>query len=153
SNLMRNTLPLLSVLVMAGAFLSGCAYTNNVENKFGRGMANTADIVRAGEFRRSVEQTGIFNGPEAAYSTGFIRGVNRTLCRTGIGIFEAATAPIPPFHPVFTDHFAPGPVYPDNYTPGLVADSMFATDTYLGYSGGDVLPFVPGSRFEVFEMH
>src|SRR6185369_12674545 len=121
---MRKTLSLLAVLVMASGFLSGCAYTNNVENKFGRGMANTYDIVRAGEFRRSVEQTAIFNGPEAAYSTGFIRGVNRTLCRTGIGVIEVATAPLPPFHPLFSNHFAPGPVYPDNYTPNLIADSM-----------------------------
>ncbi len=150
---MRKTLPLLAVLVMAGAFLSGCAYTNNVENKFGRGMANTYDIVRMGEFRRSMEQSALFQGPDTAYSTGFIHGVNRTLSRTGIGVYEVVTAPIPPFHPVFTDKFAPGPVYPDNYTPGLVADSMFATDTELGYSGGDVLPFVPGVRFRVFDMH
>ena len=150
---MRKTLLLLAVLVMAGAFLSGCAYTNNVESKFGRGMANSYDIVRAGEFRRSVEQTSLFEGPDAAYTTGFFRGINRTICRTGIGVYEVVTAPIPPFHPVFTDHFAPGPVYPDNYTPGVVADSMFATDTELGYSGGDVLPFIPGERFEIFEMH
>lgn len=150
---MRKTLLLLAVLVMAGAFLSGCAYTNNVENKFGRGMANTYDIVRAGEFRRSMEQTALFDGPDTAYTTGFFRGINRTLCRTGIGVYEVATAPIPPFHPVFTDHFAPGPVYPDNYTPGVVADSMFATDTILGFGGGDVLPFVPGQRFTVFETH
>jgi putative exosortase-associated protein (TIGR04073 family) len=149
---MRKTLPLLAVLV-SGVLLSGCAYTDKVENKFGRGMANTYDIVRAGEFRRSTEQTAVFNGPDAAYGTGFMRGINRTLCRTGIGVYEVVTAPIPPFHPVFTDHFAPGPVYPDNYTPSVVADSMFATDTELGYSGGDVLPFVPGSRFRIFEMH
>jgi putative exosortase-associated protein (TIGR04073 family) len=150
---MRKTLLLLALVGIAGTLLSGCAYTNNVENKFGRGMANSFDVVRAGEFRRTMEQSGLFQGPDMAYSTGFVRGVNRTLCRTGIGIFEVATAPIPPFHPLFTDHFAPGPVYPDNYTPGLIDDSMFATDTELGYSGGDILPFVPGSRFRVFDMH
>jgi putative exosortase-associated protein (TIGR04073 family) len=150
---MRKTLPLLSVLIMAGALLSGCAYTDKVETKFGRGVANTADIVRAGEFRRSMEQTALFQGPETAYSTGFFRGINRTLSRTGIGIYEVVTAPIPPFHPVATDHFAPGPVYPDNYNPGVVADSAFATDTLLGFSGGPVLPMVPGSRFTIFEMH
>src|SRR5438477_5957375 len=150
---MRKTLSLLAVLVMAGAFLSGCAYTNRVENKFGRGMANTYDIVRGGEFRRTVEQTALFNGPDAAYSTGFMRGINRTLCRTGIGVFEVATAPLPPFHPLFTDQFAPGPVYPDNYTPSLIADSMFASDSELGFSGGDILPCIPGSRFHIFEMH
>ena len=150
---MRKTLPLLAVLGIAVIFASGCAYTNNVENKFGRGMAKTYEIVRAGEFRRSMEQTAAFEGPDMAYSTGFIHGFNRTLSRTGIGVYEVVTAPFPPYHPVFTDQFAPGPVYPDNYTPGLVADSMFATDTELGYSGGDVLPFIPGMRFRVFDMH
>lgn len=150
---MRKTLLLLTVLVTAGAFLSGCAYTDKVENKFGRGMANSYDIVRAGEFRRSMEQTALFDGPDAAYTTGFFRGINRTLCRTGIGVYEVVTAPIPPYHPVFTHQFAPGPVYPDNYTPGVVADSMFATDTLVGFGGGDILPFVPGERFTVFETH
>jgi putative exosortase-associated protein (TIGR04073 family) len=147
---MRKTLPLLSVLGLAAIFASGCA---NVENKFGRGMANTFEIVRGGEFRRSVEQTGLFDGPDTAYTTGFVHGLNRSLARTGIGVYEVVTAPFPPYHPVFTDQFAPGPVYPDNYTPGLVADSMFATDTELGYSGGDVFPFLPGCRFRVFDMH
>ena len=150
---MRKTLPLLIVLGAAVLLSSGCAYTNKVEGKFGRGMANTYEIVRGGEFRRSMEQSAVFQGPDTAYSVGFIHGFNRTLSRTGIGVYEVVTAPFPPYHPVCTDQFAPGPVYPDNYTPGLVADSMFATDTELGYSGGDVLPFVPGVRFRVFDMH
>lgn len=150
---MRKTLPLLAVLGVAVLFTSGCAYTNKVENKFGRGMANTYDIVRGGEFRRSMEQTALFQGPDMAYSTGFMHGLNRTFARTGIGVYEVVTAPFPPYHPVFTDQFAPGPVYPDNYTPGLISDSIFATDTELGYSGGDVLPFIPGERFRVFDMH
>lgn len=144
------TLPLLAVVTLAGLFASGCA---NVEDKFGRGMANSADIIRMGEFRRSMEQTALFQGPDTAYSTGFVRGIDRTLARTGIGVYEMVTAPIPPYGPVFTDHFAPGPVYPDNYNPSILADSMFATDTYLGYSGGNELPFLPGNRFSVFEMH
>jgi putative exosortase-associated protein (TIGR04073 family) len=147
---MRKTLPFLVVLGIASLFVSGCA---NVEGKFGRGMANTYEIVRGGEIRRSMEQTALFEGPDTAYSTGFVHGLNRTLGRTGIGIYEMVTAPFPPYHPIFTDTFAPGPVYPDNYTPGIIADSMFATDTDVGYSGGDVAPFLPGVRFRVFEMH
>jgi putative exosortase-associated protein (TIGR04073 family) len=130
--------------------VSGCA---NVEQKFGRGMGNVFEIVRAGEFRRTMEQTALFDSPDAAYSIGFVRGVNRTLARTGIGVYEVVTAPFPPYGPVFTDCFAPGPVYPDNFKPGLVAGSMFATDTYIGFSGGDVAPMVPGSRFMVFDTH
>jgi len=147
---MRNTLPLLAAVALAGALASGCA---NVEKKFGRGMSNMFEIVRGGEFRRTMEQTGLFDGPDAAYGTGFVRGINRTMARTGIGIYEVVTAPFPPYDPVFTDHFAPGPVYPDNYLPGLLEDSMFATDSNLGFSGGDVAPFIPGSRFRIFDTH
>jgi len=145
---MRNKIPLLLLAALTAALASGCA---NVENKFGRGMANTFEIVRAGEFRRTMEQTAIFDSPDTAYTTGFIRGINRTFARTGIGIYEMVTAPFPPYHPVFTNTFAVKPVYPDNYTPDLVEDSMFATDTYVGYSGGDTAPLIPGSRFQIFE--
>jgi len=147
---MRKTLPFLVVLGIAALFASGCA---NVENKFGRGMSNSYEIVRGGEFRRTMEQTALFEGPDTAYSVGFVHGLDRTLARTGIGVYEVVTAPFPPYHPLFTDKFSVGPVYPDNYQPGLIADSMFATDTELGYSGGDVMPFVPGVRFRVFDMH
>jgi hypothetical protein len=42
-------------------------------------------------------------------------------------------------------------VYPDSYKPRLLSDSTFDTDTSLGFSGGDVMPFVPGSRFHIFD--
>jgi putative exosortase-associated protein (TIGR04073 family) len=147
---MRKTIPLLAVLAVAGALASGCA---NTERKFGRGMSNTLEITRLGEMRRTMEQTALSDGPEAAYTTGFIRGLNRTLARTGIGIYEVVTAPFPSYDPIFTDYLSPGPVYPDSYKPDLVEDSAFATDTNLGYSGGDIAPFVPGSRFSVFDTH
>ncbi len=146
---MRKTFPLLALVAIA-AFASGCA---NTERKFGRGMSNMMEVVRLGEMRRSVEQTGLWDGYDAAFTTGFIRGLNRTLARTGVGIYEVVTAPLPPYDPVLTGYLAPGPVYPDNYKPGLPEDSLFATDTNLGYSGGDVLPIVPGSRFRIFDTH
>ena len=147
---MRNTFPLLAIVVIAGALATGCA---NTEQKLGRGVGNTLEITRWGELRRSVEQTGVFEGPDAAYTTGVIRGFNRTMARTGVGLYEIVTAPFPPYDPVFTDYLAPSPVYPDNYTPSLVDDPTFATDTSLGFSGGDIAPFVPGSRFSVFDVH
>ena len=145
---MRKTASFLAAVLLTAGLAAGCA---NVENKFGRGMSNTFEIVRGGEFRRTMEQTALVDGPDTAYGTGFIRGVNRTLARTGIGIYEVVTAPFPPYGPVFTDHFSPGPVYPDNYTPGILEDSMFATDSHLGFSGGEVFPMIPGSRFKIFE--
>lgn len=146
---MRKILSLMAVVSIA-ALATGCA---NTERKFGRGMANVMEPVRMGELRRSMEQTALFDGPDAGYTTGFIKGLNRTLARTGVGVYEIVTAPFPPYHPVLTSYLSPGPVYPDSYTPTLVEDSTFATDTNLGFSGGDMMPIVPGSRFRIFDTH
>jgi putative exosortase-associated protein (TIGR04073 family) len=147
---MRNKIPFLAALLLTGVLAGGCA---NTEKKLGRGMSNTYEIVRMGEFRRTVEQSCLFDGPSVGYTTGTIRGFNRTLARTGLGLYEVVTCPFPPYDPVLTDYFAPGPVFPDNYTPGLIEDPALSTDTNLGYSGGDIAPFVPNSRFRVFETH
>lgn len=147
---MRKTLSLLAVLGLLATLGTGCA---NTEKKLGRGMRNTFDIVRMGELRRTAEQTALFDGPEVGYTTGFVRGLNRTLARTGVGLYEIVTCPFPPYDPVCTDYLAPEPVYPDNYQPTLAEDSTFATDTNLGFSGGDVAPFYPGSRFRIFDTH
>jgi putative exosortase-associated protein (TIGR04073 family) len=147
---MRKTLPLLAVLVIAGTMATGCA---NTERKLGRGIANMFEIVRWGEFQRSCEQAALWEGGDTAYTYGAIHGIDRTLARTGIGLYEVVTFPIPPYGPVFTDTFSPNPVYPENFTPGVKADRMYATDADLGFSGGDVAPWWPGSRFRIFEGH
>jgi putative exosortase-associated protein (TIGR04073 family) len=147
---MRNKVPLFATVFITGLLAVGCA---NTEQKFGRGMSNMFEIVRTGEMRRTMEQTALFDGPDTGYTTGFVRGLNRSLARTGVGIYEVVTAPFPPYHPVFTDYLAPNPVYPDNYTPGLMEDSLWATDSNLGFAGGDISPFLPGSRFRIFDNH
>ncbi|HNR70193.1 MAG TPA: exosortase system-associated protein, TIGR04073 family [Verrucomicrobiota bacterium] len=147
---MRNTFTLLASLAMAGALLTGCA---NTEKKLGRGMSNMTELVRLGEMRRSIEQTALFDQPGGHYATGFLRGLNRTLARTGVGLYEVVTAPFPPYDPIFTDYLSPNPVYPDNYRPGILDDAMFATDANMGFSGGDIFPYIPGSRFKIFETH
>ncbi len=116
-------------------------------------MRNSFEIVRGSEFRRSVEQDGLFHGPEYGYTTGFIKGINKSLARTGIGLYEMITAPFPPYDPVAVKYLSPDPAYPDSYKPSLMEDSMFATDANLGFSGGDVLPMVPGSKFRIFDTH
>jgi putative exosortase-associated protein (TIGR04073 family) len=146
---MRKSFSLLLV-ALAGVFASGCA---NVEQKFGRGVSNTFEIVRMGELRRTMEQTMLFDTPDQSYATGFVKGMNRTLARTGVGIYEIVTAPLPPYHPVFTDYLAPGPVYPDSYRPALIEDSTYATDAYIGFAPGDIAPMVPGSRFSIFDIN
>ena len=165
---MRSFVTLLALISVIA--LIGCA---GPERKFGRGMNNFTEVARMGELRRSVEQTAIWDGTEAAYTTGFIRGINRTVARTGIGIYEVITAPFPPYRPLCTSTnrlypdfsirnstFPWGglvlpeePVFPDNYRPTLLSDSFFATDTSLGFSGGDVAPMIPGSRFHIFDNY
>jgi putative exosortase-associated protein (TIGR04073 family) len=143
---MQRSLSLLFSVVGFGLLLTGCA---GPEQKFGRGLANVTEIVRLGELSRSMEQTAIYNGPEVAYTTGFVHGFNRTIGRTLTGAFEVVTAPIPPYdEPLF---LPVDPVYPMSYRPGIMEDSIFATDVSMGFSGGDIAPFIPGSRFRIFE--
>jgi putative exosortase-associated protein (TIGR04073 family) len=149
---MRNVMPLLALAGLAALFTSGCA---GPEQKLGRGVSNTLEITRLGEMRRSIEQTAVFESPSAGYTAGAVTGVTRTLARTGLGLFEIVTFPAPMpgtgYGPMFTRYLTPGPVYPESYKPGLISETTFDTDTYTGFNGGDVAPFIPGSRFRVFD--
>jgi len=132
---------------VAAMFVAGCT---GPEQKLGRGVSNSWDIVRLGEMRRTIEQTAILNSPDEGYTTGVIRGADRSVQRTAFGLYEIITFPFPPYHPVLTKYFCVHPPYPESYKPGLISDPLFDTDTYTGFSGGDIAPFVPGSRFTVF---
>jgi putative exosortase-associated protein (TIGR04073 family) len=156
---------LFFVAVLGVVSLTGCA---GPENKFGRGMNNMTEIVRAGELRRSMEQTMLWDGPSQA-PVGFARGFTRTMTRTGIGIYEVVTFPIPPYRPLLapqgrlypdpsmrTRKYPWGglempeqPVFPETYKPGLPAGGLYDTDAFVGFSGGDVAPSFPGSKFRV----
>jgi len=157
-------------LALAGVIVLGvgCA---GPEKKLGRGMLNATEFARGGEIRRSMEQTALWENTDSAFTTGFIRGVNRSFVRTGIGIYEILTFPFPSYDPMLTstNRIYPDPnvrnnkypwggmvlteypTYPDSYRPGLMEDSIFATDTSLGFSGGDVAPMIQGSRFRIFD--
>jgi putative exosortase-associated protein (TIGR04073 family) len=145
---MRNAMLFLALAGLAALFTSGCA---GPEQKLGRGISNSLEITRLGEMRCSIEQTAVFESPSAGYTAGAASGLNRTLARTGLGLYEIVTAPFPPYHPIWTGYLSPGPAYPDSYKPGLVSGSTFDTDTYAGFSGGEVAPYIPGSRFRVFD--
>lgn len=160
---MRKSATLLTAFV-AIAFLTGC---DGPARKLGRGLNNFSEPMRMGELTRSIEQTGLWEGPHQAYTTGLIRGINRTFARTAIGLSEILTFPIPtpdydpyffpnkwfqdPFRKVEMDEFREDLNYPDNYRPMKHHDPIFSTDTGVGFSGGELLPFIPGSRFRVFE--
>jgi putative exosortase-associated protein (TIGR04073 family) len=145
---MRNVTTLLALAALAALFTSGCA---GPDRKLGRGFDNSFEIVRLGEMRRTIEQTSVFDSPGIGATAGVIHGFNRSLERTGLGLFEVATFPLPPYNPILTKYFKPEPVFPESFKPGRLSDPLFDTDTYTGFSGGDVAPFIPGSRFTIFD--
>lgn len=146
---MNARLGFVAVCAVGGALLlSGCA---GPEQKLGRGLRNTTELIRWGELRRTVEQTALFDSPDHAYTTGLVRGFNRSMARVGIGLYEIVTAPFPPYGPVATTYLDPDPVYPDNYKPDILAVPAFDSSNELGFSGGDVAPMIPNSRFKIFD--
>jgi putative exosortase-associated protein (TIGR04073 family) len=151
-----------------GLWITGCA---GPEQKLGRGLSNVTEFARFGEISRSIEQTALWDGPQSAFTTGFIRGFNRSVARTAVGAFEVATFPAPPYKPLMTPKHRLYPdssirtttepygglklearkVYPASYQPNLISDALFSTDGSLGFSGGDIAPMIPGSRFRIFD--
>src|SRR4051812_17718648 len=148
STLMRISLPLLGAIALVAILGVGCA---GPEQKFGRGLGNMTEIVRGNEMQRSFEQGNLFDGPDTGVTMGFARGFDRTLARTGLGVYEVVTFPIPPYGPIWTSYLSPRPLYPDSYHPRKWADSMTETDHYFGFSGGEIAPWFPGSRFRIFD--
>lgn len=144
--------------------------------KLGRGLNNLTEFARMGEVRRSIEQASLWEGQHHGFTSGAIRGFNRGIARSLIGATEVVTFPIPSYDPWYGrdkfdyngDTFIGGPFrkdhvwtlnfmteaprYPDSYRPGPVADSIFATDTALGFASGEVAPFMIGSRFHIFDF-
>jgi putative exosortase-associated protein (TIGR04073 family) len=142
---MRNSNLILASLALVAALGAGCA---NTENKLGRGISNTFEVSRMGEFENSFESESLTGGGVA---TGLVKGFNKTVARTGVGIYEIVSAPFPPYHPVCTNYLSPVPAHPGSYERGHVSDITFDVDSETGFSGGEVLPLFPGSRFSVFE--
>jgi putative exosortase-associated protein (TIGR04073 family) len=144
---MRQLIFALAVVASAAA-LTGCT---GPERKLARGIDNTMEIVRWGDMRRSVEQEGVFSGPDYTYTYGSIHGFDQSVSRIGLGLYEIVTFPIPSYNPVLTSKVPALPQSPESFKPGLMDDTIFNTDTYTGFSGGDVAPFIPGSRFKIFD--
>ena len=154
---MRNKVLYFLSLIGLSTLIAGCA---GPEQKFGRGLNNMVEFARMGEIRRSMEQGAIFDTPgSGGITTGFFHGVNRSFERTGVGLYEVVTAPIPngaygDYGPIFFGEGylrSPDPVYPDSYKPDWLAETTMQPDTSLGFAGGDIAPYIPGSRFRVFD--
>lgn len=137
-------------VLAAAALVTGCA---GPESKLGRGLTNLTEFTRGAEFGRAVEQTAVFGAPDEMLTTGIIHGFDRTVERTAVGAYEVLTFPIP--------NHAPGdygpimrptdPPYTDSYKPNWIATSITSPDANLGFSGGDLAPMIPGSRFRIFD--
>ena len=104
-----------------------------------------------GDMRRSMEQTALYEGGDASVTTGVVKGFSKTMARTAVGAYEIVTFPIPSYDPICPGYLSPKPGYPDSYKPNLLADPIFTPDANLGFGGGDVMPFIPGSRFRIFD--
>jgi len=164
----------LSFLAIAAlVLLTGCS---GPSYKLGRGLNNVSELMRMGEVRRSIEQASLWEGSHHAFTSGTIRGFNRSVARSLIGVGEIVTFPFPSYDPWYgrenfkyngdvfiggpyrKDHFwsldfmTEAPRYPDSYKPGPSASTIFATDTALGFHAGEVASFIPGSRFHVFDF-
>jgi putative exosortase-associated protein (TIGR04073 family) len=143
-------IPFLGVALL----LSGCA---GPEEKLGRGFNNMTEAARLGEVSRSIEQNSILDYNNLGFSKGVLEGADLTVVRTAAGVAEVVTFPIPNHHPmnygpILTNVLTEYPGYPDSYKPQHVADQMMSPDTSLGFSGGDIIPFIPGSRFHIFDQ-
>ncbi|MFM2082624.1 MAG: hypothetical protein RL380_1315 [Verrucomicrobiota bacterium] len=151
---MRQTIFNLLGCATLAFVITGCA---GPEQKLGRGITNLMEPLRGGEMNRSVEQASLFVSPESGYTTGQVRGFNRTLARTGLGIWEIVTFPLPnhenSYGPVATGYLKGSPQYPDNYKPNwLGGDSSLSSDNALGIQdSGDVAPMFPGSHFRIHD--
>jgi putative exosortase-associated protein (TIGR04073 family) len=143
---MRSSPIILATVAAITLLTAGCT---GPEQKLGRGIRNSIEFARMGEIRYSAEQSALFDGRGASYTTGVIRGINRSIARTLAGAFEIATFPIPPYDPLYSK--AGSLVYPESYKPDTLADPLFSPDANFGFSGGDVAPFMMGSRFGIFD--
>ncbi len=135
----------IGAIAAAALVLTGCA---GPERKFSRGVNNVTEFTRLGEIRRSMEQTALWDSSDQAYTLGFVRGLNRSLVRTGVGLYEIITFPIPDYEPIFMPEH---PVYPDASRPNFISDPSWGPDGNLGFSGGDVAPHILGSKFRIFD--
>jgi len=147
---MRNATFFLALAALAALFTAGCA---GPEQRLGMGVNNITEFVRMGEMQRSIEQDSLFN-PQAGFATGVIHGFDQSVYRTVAGAYQIVTFPAGNYLTQTSfeqKHMPKGTPYPDSYHPGLPYTSTFETDTYTGFSGGNIAPFVPGNRFSIFE--
>ncbi|MBM3846805.1 MAG: exosortase system-associated protein, TIGR04073 family [Verrucomicrobia bacterium] len=166
---MTNKLTVIATLATAAFFITGCA---GPEQKLGRGIRNATEFARLGDVQRSIEHTALWDSPSQTYTTGVIRGLNRSLARTAYGVYDIVTFPFPgyeakytpkgyiaPDHSVATTKYPYGglrlpenPTGPTGAPTGLPSDPIMDSSGELGLGGGPVGRSIPGNRFNVFNI-
>ena len=151
---MQKNISFLGAALLVAVLVSGCA---GPSQKLGRGMSNLLRT-RFGSRRCSGASS---NRPFTIRHTpaprpGSFAVWARRSPASALAFYEIVTAPFPnhkddDYGPVATNYLTPKPAYPDSYHPGLPLSSIFATDTSFGFSGGEIAPYIPGSRFRVFD--
>src|SRR5688572_29489958 len=124
-------LTFMGAALFVAVLATGCA---GPTKKLGRGINNSLEPIRLAEWQRTIEQTKLYDAPQNNGPTAMVKGFNRTMARTGLGIYEIITFPIPSYDPIWTAYLAPNPQYPDSYQPGLPDGPGFRTDSSLGFS-------------------
>lgn len=149
---MFKSFSLLTVAVVSSALLAGCA---GPEQKLGRGIRNTCEIVRWSSMERSVEQSSLFDSTEKGQTDGVVSGFTQTIARTGMGLVDIVTFPIPfPSYKAWGTNVVSADLqWPDSYKPGNRGAQAMLTDDKLGFAGGTVMPWVPGNRFRIFDYN
>ena len=103
------------VAVAAALFAAGCT---GPEQKLGRGLSNTYEVVRWGELRRSVEHEQPCWTRPAPATTASSTALTVPFSAPGSASYEVVTFPIPmpTYQPMFAKDFSPDPVFPESYT-------------------------------------
>lgn len=102
------------VIVLAILFTLSTSYAFGLEGpirKLGRGTANILTCPL--ELVKCIGEANYEDGPVAALTYGFFRGMYRTALRGAVGIFEMVTFPIP---------------FPKNYDPVLTDPEFFLSE-------------------------
>ena len=97
-----------SFILVCAVFCSTPAFAQDPFTKLGRGVANA--LTGWVEITKSVYQTSVEQNPFAGVTVGLVKGAGAALHRTGAGLYEVATFPVP---------------LPQNYSPAIEPEYVF----------------------------
>ncbi len=102
---------IIFVLIISLFCVQSPCFAQDMLRKLGRGVANIATGVI--EIPKSIQESFYDNGPIAAGTYGVLDGVYKFLLRTGVGVYEVITFPLP---------------FPADYEPIIEPEFLFSPD-------------------------